>query len=485
MQLRRSFLTTALPEAQYYYGTTPYRADDEAFWQHLDQMRDVDVALDSRQLQPGELFIALKGAQVDGHNFLSNVLEQNAAGALIAADRVHLLGQCKQELLQDKVFIVVPDTRDAFIALAKARRAELRCPVVGITGSVGKTTTKEMLGSILHAAKVPAYISFKNYNTDLGISYNLLRVPANVQAVVLEMGINGKGEMDVLADIARPSIAVITCIGHAHLGPLGGSLHGVSHEKRQIFSRFTPDCVGVINGDQELLTDVHYAHPVAKFGMKTKNQVQARKVCVVVGETDHTFYTQFTLKWYERKSPVRIRGNHGGGVTNALAAATAAYFLSLPFEAVVRGLEAYESFENRFELKRLKRDRGLLWSDCYNANPENMKAALLAFSQFKTPGAKIAVLGEMFELGDRQDYWHRQVGRALAKVTDLRVLIAVGKRAALYARLVPHHVEVHVVDDWQQASKTFQERVHAEHALVLVKGGRSLRLENMVKEVVE
>jgi len=261
-------------------------------------------------------------------------------------------------------------------------------------------------------------------------------------------------------------------------------LQGVSAEKRQIFSQFTQGAVGVINGDQELLTDVHYNHPVAKFGLKTKNQVQARKVHVVLDEKNQP-QTQFVLKWYGEKALVTLKNNHPGAVINALAAATVAYFLKIPLDAIVRALANYVSFENRFEPKRLKNNKGHLLSDCYNANPENMKAALVAFSQLPANGKRIVVLGEMFELGARQDYWHRQVSRELAKIEDLGVLIAVGKRAHLYAKMLARGVTVYNAQDWQEALDAFKVCTQQENALVLVKGGRSLRLENMIKEVVE
>jgi UDP-N-acetylmuramoyl-tripeptide--D-alanyl-D-alanine ligase len=485
MQLSKSFLTKALPSAWYYYGHELYQAQNDDLWHKINQYIDVTVALDSRVIEAGEFFVALKGAKQDGHIFLEDVLQRGACGALIAQDRIDLLRSMNPALVAEKLFIVVSDTRAAFIALAKARRAELTCPVVGITGSVGKTTTKEMLRSILKEASMPAFVSFKNYNTDLGVCYNLLRVPAGVQAVVLEMGINGQGEMLELAQIVRPTFAVITMIGHAHIGHLGGTIQGVAHEKKQIFSCFGPEGVGIINGDQALLADVHYSHPVARFGLKTKNHVQARKVHTVAAEAENTFNTFFTLKWYDQKAFVQLKGHHGGSVNNALAAATAAYFLQVPFDAVVRGLEKYESFENRFEMKKLKQDRGILLSDCYNANPENMKAALTAFAQLQTTGKKIVVLGEMFELGARQDFWHRQVSRVLAKITDLYMLIAVGQRAALYGKMISRGVHVHVVQDWQEACHIFNAMQNTEKTIVLVKGGRSSRLENMVEQVAE
>lgn len=485
MKLSKSFLTKALPDATYYYDHVAYSAVDDELWNKIDQGSDVNVALDSRAIEAGDLFIALKGAKVDGHDFLTEVLAQGACGALIATDRVtsHLL-KIDKALVANKFFIVVENTEAALITMARVRRDELTIPVVGVTGSVGKTTTKEMLRAILHEAGIPAFVSFKNYNTVLGVSYNLLRVPEKAQVAVIEMGINGIGEMQQLVDVVQPSLAVITNVGHAHVGFLGGNLQGVAHEKRVIFSRFKADGVGIVHGDQELLAEVHYNHPVAKFGLKTKNQVQARKVRVELNEHNQP-HTHFILKWYGEKALVTLKNNHPGGVSNALAAATVAYFLKVPFTAVVRALSNYSSFENRFEPKKLKHNKGHLLSDCYNANPENMKAALVAFSQLRASGPKILVLGEMFELGDRQDYWHRQVSRELAKITDLGVLITVGKRAQLYTKMLPRSIKVHTADDWQQALDAFNQHVDAQEALVLVKGGRSLRLENMIKEVVE
>lgn len=485
MKLSKSFLTKALPGATYYYGRVAYDAVNDDLWGKVDQQSDVGVALDSRTIEAGDLFIALKGAKVDGHDFIPAALIGGACGALIAQDRVasHLL-KIDEAVVANKFFIVVENTETALLTMASVRRDELTIPVLGVTGSVGKTTTKEMLRAMLYEASIPAFVSFKNYNTVLGVSYNLLRIPESAQVAVIEMGINGQGEMQQLADIVQPSLAVITNIGHAHIGYLGGSLDGVSHEKRLIFSRFKADGVGIINGDQALLTDVHYNHPVAKFGLKTKNQVQARKVRVELDE-HHQPHTHFVLKWYGEKAPVVMKNNHPGSVSNALAAATAAYFLKIPFQAVVRALMNYASFENRFEPKKLKHNKGHLLSDCYNANPENMKAALVAFAQLHAKGPKVLILGEMFELGDRQDYWHRQVSRELAKLSDLGILITVGNRAQLYTKMLPRSVKVHTAENWQQALEAFNQHVDTKDALVLVKGGRSLRLENMIKEVVE
>ncbi len=470
MKLSRLFIEKALEQVTIYHEKPDLGA--------------VNVAIDSRAIQPGEFFIALKGAQVDGHDFIGDVFARGACGALIAQDKLSAVLNLAPELLQDKVLVVVPDTYQAFLALALARRRELTCPVVGITGTVGKTSTKEMLRCVLAAAGIPAYVSFGNYNTVVGISYNLLRVPYNAQVVVLEMGINGIGEMAELAALAQPTIGVITNVGHGHMAGLGGSIQGVAQEKRQIFASSSEGALGVINGDQDILTRMHYPHAMAKFGNKTKNQVQARKLRVEF-DADGTAHTNFIIKSFGDVAQARIIGNHAGMVTNALAVATVAYLLKIKLTDVIKGIANYTPYEHRFQRCKLKNGKGILLSDCYNANPESMKAALAAFAQLKPAGLKVAVLGEMYELGDRQDYWHRQVGRALAKVEDLGLLIAVGPRAQLYAKMLPLATPVCFVATWQEAQSALEAAPIQRDAVVLVKASKGLKLFCMVKEVVE
>jgi UDP-N-acetylmuramoyl-tripeptide--D-alanyl-D-alanine ligase len=483
MRLERSFLQAALPDATFMYGRQILAASD-VLWDAIDNTTDIPVSIDSRTLEQDDFFITLKGLVVDAHTFLEAALKKGASGALIAQDRVHLLSTFAPELIAKKFFIVVDNTETAFILLAKAWRDLLTCPVIGVTGSVGKTTTKEMLRSILKAANIPSYVSYKNYNTVIGVSYNLLRAPRASQAVVLEMGISVKGEMQQEAAIVRPDYAVITAIAHCHLEGLGGTIQAVSHEKRQIFSQFTAKNVGIIHGDQPLLTDSNYAHPIAKFGLKTRNQVQGRKISVRQ-QGDGVLYVDFVLKLYGDKAPVTLTGCPQDAVMNALAASTVAYFLKIPLSAIVQGLENYRSFDSRFQLQKLKDNKGLLLNDCYNANPTSMRAALLAFSQLTAKGPKIAVLGDMRELGDKQAYWHRQVGRIVGKVEDLAALVLVGNLAKEIARTLPRDIDVSFAADWQEAVGKLRAHLTTENMLVLVKASNGVNLENLVNDVAE
>lgn len=484
MNLQKSFFNAAIPTASYRLGTTDV-TNDNTIWQSWESLGDIRVAIDSRQIQPGELFIPLPGANVDGHAFLEAALKAGACGSLIAQNHVQNLEKLSPALLTNKIFIIVPDVYKAFLALARQWRTQFTGPVVGITGSMGKTSTKEMVKNILDKAGISAYASYKNFNTLIGISYNLLRVPSDTSVIIQEVGISTKGEMREDVDLLRPTLGIITCIAPAHVAGLGGSLAGVCHEKRQLFSFFSSQDVGIINGDQKILESLCYSHPIAKFGIKTKNQVQARRIDIKQNSAG-AWETHFMLKWYNQKAPVCLQGNHPGILKNALAAATVCYFLHVPLTAVVSGLETYKGFESRFEQKTLKTG-GVLFNDCYNANPDSMKASLNAFAQLEAKGPKIAVLGDMLELGEREIYWHRHIGRFIAKMEPFDALILVGKRSKLMDQVIPGPRRKMWVADWQEAHKELMSLLAEEkqEPMVLVKASHGIALDNMVKLIVE
>lgn len=480
MIFSKSFLLEALPYAT--FSVSGVTLEHDTVWDFIGIDHKGTVSIDSRSIEPGQLFVALHGAQSDGHKHLGDALKKGALVLLIQESKKEFLSQIPAQDLAKKLVIIVPDTRTGLIDLAICVRKNLTCPVVGITGSVGKTSTKEMVRTILSQTQLKYAVSFKNYNSIYGVCLNLLSIDLDVQAVVCEVGINGKGEMQEIANVLRPTIGLINCIVHAHALGLG-SLEDISYEKRQLFSNFSSTDVGIIFGDQAVLTDIYYAHPIAKFGFKTKNQVQARKVHIKdLG--DNKFTTNFILKWYGEKSPIALQGNHGSLVHNALAASAIAYFLNISLHNVVAGLEKFQGFENRFEAKKIKGTQSILYSDCYNANPESMKAALAAFEQMTAKGTKIAVLGDMLELGPKEAYWHRQIGRFLYKTLSIELLILVGERSKSIAKTAPVMMKTLFVKDWQGAKVTL-EQVLTEEALVLVKSSRGMNLLSMVKEITE
>lgn len=459
MRFDQHFIKGILPDVVIPFATFP---------------EDVSFSVDTRTLTPGNIFVAITGAQVDGHNYLKQALEKNASGLFIAADKKNLLQNLDQNLLKNKLVIIVQDTMQAFIKLACAWRNQFNYPVVGITGSVGKTSTKEMIKNILRLNETSFIASEGNQNTRLGLALNLFKMRDHHQVAIFELGISKRGEMAELAKIVRPTTAVITCIGHAHMEGLG-SLADIAIEKRDIFKYFEQNSIGIINGDQALLSQVGYAHPMIKFGVKTINQIQARKIQASGSQISCTF------KIYKEKYAINFQNPHEGVVFNALAATAVTYLLNVPTAKIVEGIQLPLKVTGRFEEKNLASRQGKIIHDCYNANPESMKAALLAFQKIDTKAQKIAVLGDMLELGVNSPFWHRQLGRFLRKVPSLKHLILVGDMVKWTYKTVPVGITVDVVPTWKEAVSKLEERLGQE-SVVLVKGSRGLALENLVQK---
>lgn len=436
--------------------------------------QDVRFSIDTRTLQPGDIFVALKGAMVDGHEFIIDALRKGAAGIVMSQERLDLIKGIDAALYHHRVVICVPEVLDAFLALARAWRAQFAYPVIGVTGSVGKTTTKQLLSTIFTCAQLPHLVSQGNLNTKIGIALTMMRMRTEHAYAIFEVGINERGEMAKLAEFLRPTHAIITGIGHAHMQGLG-TLVDIAAEKRDIFKHFTEESIGIINSDQPLLAEVGYRHPVVKFGTKTSNQVQARKVRVE-GST-----ITFILKLYKKKYTITLHNAHMGMVYNVLAAAAAAYILHINQEVIVQAVQRPITVAGRFEHRSLRVGCGTLINDCYNANPESMKAALIAFQTLETQAYKVAILGDMLELGEHAPFWHRQIGRILRQTPSIQRVILVGSLVNWVKKTAPTDIAIDVVPSWQEALALLRA-VQEAQMCVLVKGSNGMKLSNLVQE---
>ncbi len=458
MLLDHQFLQLAVPELEL---ITSFFPENYVF------------SIDSRTIKRGELFVALTGKKVDGHMFCEQVLRSGAAGLVIEKNKKNLLKNISSDLLDNKLIIAVPDTKQALVQWATTWRQQFSIPVVGITGSVGKTSTKELLSAILAAESIHHLSSADNQNTLLGISLNMLRLRTEHTVAIFEMGVSKRGEMAQLAHLVKPTLALITTIGHCHMEGLG-SLQDIALEKRDIFKFFTEQSIGVINGDVPLLSQVSYIHPVVKFGSKTINQVQARKI--EIGDKQ----TNFVMKVYKKKYAVCVPQTHEGAVSNALSAATLAHMLNIPVETIIQTIQKPLTISGRFEEKKLRNNAGTVINDCYNANPESMKAALLAFEKYDTDAQKVAILGDMLELGINSAFWHRQLGRFLRKVPSLKKLILVGSWVQCTKKTAPITLPVEIVATWQEALEKAQDAMKQAKSAILVKASRGMQLSLLV-----
>lgn len=442
---------------------------------HQPIIGDVLFSVDSRTLQPGEIFIALSGNKVDGHDFITTALQRGASGFILAqSHRSAILEKYQHEFKTKSVFFV-PDTLQALLDLAKNWRNQFSYPVIGITGTVGKTTTKEIVRNIFKVADISAIVSTGNQNTLIGISLNILKMRHFHKAAVFEMGISDVGSMKKLAELVRPTYAVVTQVGHGHVQGLG-DIVSISREKRDIFSYFCERDIGIINGDQLELSKISYNHPVVRFGKKTINQIQARKIICVNNAIS------FILKIYSKKYSVVLPTCNQARVMNALAAVSIAHIIGIANDLIIKGIELPVVTEGRFQLIE-QLGKAVLINDAYNANPESVKASLIGFDHFVTDKNKIIVLGDMLELGHESIFWHRQIGRFLRKVQQLQEVILIGKEIEFVKKTVPYGVKCQIFATIEEAFSVIHAVALNPQNIILFKASRSMRFAELIKKI--
>ena len=369
------------------------------------------VSTDSRRIAPGCLFLPLTGEKFDGHDFLDKALSAGAAGCLCA--------KVPETLRPGKFYIRVADTRLALRALASAYRDRFDIPFVQITGSVGKTTTKEMISAVL-GAQFRVLKTPENFNNDIGTPLTLLGLGPEHQAAVIETGMNHFGEIRYLGEMVRPDIAVISNIGDAHIEYLG-SREGILQAKSEIFENLKPEGLAVLNGDDALLNTLDLPFRTVRCGRSEHCDVRVTDMadhgvagitCTIVSPRDTYHLT------------IPAPGEHMA--YSAAIAVAVAEELGEDREAVARGAASYEPTGSRMRVVRLAEGR-LVLDDCYNANPQSVTAALEILAKTEC-GRKVAVLGDVGELGDLTEQAHYNMG-ALAAMLGIDEIVAIGTKA--------------------------------------------------------
>lgn len=373
------------------------------------------VVIDSRQVESGYLFVAIPGEKVDGHKFIPDVFAKGAAAVL------------SEQQLEDPAgpYILVESTTKALRNLAEYYRKSLDIKVVGITGSVGKTSTKEMIASVL-SEKYRVLKTEGNYNNEIGLPLTIFKIRAEHEVAVLEMGISEFGEMHRLATMANPDICVITNIGLCHLENLK-TRDGILKAKTESFAHLKKDGIAILNGDDDKLSTIRQVgdkEPVF-YGMEEKMEYRedAKKSVYATGVENLGLYgMQARIHTPEGERDVRIPipGEHN--VYNALAATAVGLSLGLSLDQISSGILKAKTIGGRTNL--LNTGSMTVIDDCYNANPVSMKASIDVLATAE--GRKIAVLGDMGELGENEKKLHYEVGEYLAK-KEIDVLFCAGE----------------------------------------------------------
>jgi UDP-N-acetylmuramoyl-tripeptide--D-alanyl-D-alanine ligase len=376
------------------------------------------ISTDSRTVGKGQLFWALKGETFDGHDFVKEAIKRGAAGAVVNKDWTADLPANTRASI-----IGVPDTLKALGDLARRWRRQFEGRVAAITGSGGKTTTKEMTYAIL-SLEGPTLKNEGNFNNLIGLPLSLFLLDKSYRYAVLEMGMNRPGEIGRLTEIADPDIGLITNVGRAHLEGVG-SIEGVARAKVELLDKLAPRALAVLNGDDRILMQAAAAFrkkPVT-FGQGLQNTVRVEKIRNRGREG-----FSFDIHWRGKSFPVKLRVPGYHNVYNALAAAAMALSLDVPKDLIREGLSRFEGVKGRFKVIPLA-DGSLLIDDTYNSNPSSLQLSLKSLKALAPKERKVIVgLGEMLELGEETETCHVEAGEMVAEA-GADWLVALGDHA--------------------------------------------------------
>jgi UDP-N-acetylmuramoyl-tripeptide--D-alanyl-D-alanine ligase len=436
---------------------------------NIDSFADLmveGITIDSRKIQKGNLFIPFKGDRADGHKYVVESIEKGAVAALWQKDVPNPPA--------DLPILIVEDCLVALQELARKYRAELDVKVVGITGSNGKTTTKDMTAGLL-SLQYKVQKTEGNFNNHIGLPLTVLGLRDDTEIAVLEMGMSGRGEIDFLTNLACPDAVVITNIGESHMLDLG-SRQGIAEAKLEIMGGLKDGGLAVLYGDEPLLMK-----RIQQFKGNVKIKTFGRSTSNDLYPTEITQLEQgnlFTINGVKKSFELPVLGTHN--ILNALAAMLIANHFLIPFEKMNEGLVAIKLTNMRMELVEGKNGEKII-NDAYNASPTSMMAAIELISNIQGYRKKILVLGDMLELGPQEEQYHLQIGEGL-KADRIDLLFTygqLGSKIAAGARKELGTERVFSFTDKKALIKELENHVD-EQTLVLVKASRGMKLEEIV-----
>jgi len=416
------------------------------------------ISINSKDIHKDDLFIGIKGEKFNGDLFASSAIQKGAIATIISTN---------QKDTKNK--IIVKSGREALGKLAQYWKSQSKIPLVAITGSNGKTTTKEMIGSIVSShlkSKKKLLMSQGNFNNDIGLPLSLLNIKKIQKCAVVEMGMNHKGEISYLSKIAIPDIAVITNIAEAHI-EFFGSKKGIAKAKSEIFEGLKKDGTAIINRDDEfysLMKNAARTKKIISFGLNKKSDVYLKKTAQGISQI-HTPKGSVNIK-------VKLQGEHN--LKNVLAAVASTIALKIPLKTIKKGIEAIKPVHGRLEEKK-GFNGSMVIDDTYNANPESMRAAIdvLANKDYE----KILIIGDMGELGKKAAQYHASIATHINKKKTLHV-VGIGK------------LTKHTIDKCNGNAKWFNNKKELiqyvkskirKNSCVLIKGSRFMKMEEVVE----
>jgi UDP-N-acetylmuramoyl-tripeptide--D-alanyl-D-alanine ligase len=436
------------------------------------------VSIDSRAITPGALFVPLPGSRTDGHAFLAEIIQRGAGGFFFSPRIV-------ARPPEGGAGIAVAEPLKALQDLAAWHRGRLHATVIGVAGSNGKTTTKELLAQVC-APQKKTFATQGNLNNHIGVPLMLLRTERDVECLVLELGTSGFGELTTLCHIAQPHVGLITSIAEEHTETLH-DLAGVITAETELIAALPQDGVAVVNGDDEALLEAVRRQArcrVVTFGYRQTNQYRVANVQVSRAGTAFSISTPVG----EQRVQVKLLGSHFA--LAGVAAIAVALECGLEFDAACEALRAAQGAARRMAVIELKERQLTILDDCYNANPASMQQAILTAQQVRAPGERVLfVLGDMLELGAVSQHRHREIGEMAASLKPAPdLVIVVGPEARLMGAAVEQAgLTMRWFEHSAEAATFVQETVasYTGPQLLLVKGSRGVRLEEVIRRITE
>lgn len=430
------------------------------------------VSFDSRESKENMLFVPLVGEKADGHSFIASAF---ANGAVAVFTSKHATAEDIPAEQRDCVWIKVEDTKVALQALAGWYRGQIERPIIGITGSVGKTTTRAMVAEAL-AGSYSVYQTKGNLNSQIGVPVMLLET-GDEEISVLEMGMSEFGEMDRLTQMVRPEIAIITCIGVAHIEQLK-TRENICGEKLAIAHGMKKDGILLLNGDDDMLIGKRDSveQKVYYYGTGAECEFRAENIRIIKGKAE------FDAVYGEKRVPVSLSMPGKHNVLNALAALAACELSGASMEAGAKKLAEFQGIKMRQQIYPM--DCYTVIDDSYNANPDSMKAGLRVLMEYPAQGRKVAVLGDMLELGEQEIAFHEEVGSfAAAQGVDTLCTIGTLSKAMQKAALETNErIQTRHFDNREELTEYLKKLLKPED-VVLLKGSRGMQL-NLVADAL-
>ncbi len=439
------------------------------------------ISIDSRCVEPGAAFVAFSGEHADGHDFLEEAIARGARGLLVTRSAEQLEKVIESAVGRGIAVIRVPDALTAVQRLASYHRDRLFCPVVGVTGSTGKTTTKEFLTTVL-GTRFKVISTRGNRNNELGVPLTVMDARADTDVLVVEMAMRGHGQISQLCDIARPGIGLVTNVGMSHIELLG-TQEEIASAKAELVGYIPEEGVNFLNGDDAFTAVIALSSraPVIRYGLGEACDVRAEEI-----KMDADSVASFDLVTSEARTRVTlsIPGRHN--VYNALAAASVGIHLGVSPEQVLEGLAAASAGEMRMQSFTSAAGVHVI-NDAYNANPTSMRAAVETLAGMRAAQRRVAVLGDMAELGSLAELAHFRIGEEVAR-RPIDILVTIGERASRIADGArAEGMESDLVRPCatvEEASELLDDLLEPGDA-VLVKASRVMGLERIVEGIVE